>query len=99
MDKIKDKNLCKKYRSISCEVCGSWNEVSGHHIKSKGSGGWDVVENLIGLCFDCHRYVHDHGDNALIKKYPSYERILISKNWESVDYFGKVIWFHKYIIM
>ena len=47
----------------SCGYCGRWCEFERwhlHHIKSRGSGGAVVDrENLIGLCWQCHRKVHD----------------------------------------
>lgn len=43
-----------------CEYCGKKNcYTNTHHIKSKGSGGNDTKDNLIELCGDCHRKVHD----------------------------------------
>lgn len=99
MDRILDKKLRKKYRSKNCELCGSINEVSGHHIKTKGSGGWDIEENLIALCFDCHVLIHNEGINDMIGIYPHLEEILYSKNWEKIDFFGRFKWLHKNIIM
>ena len=29
-----------------------------HHIKSRGAGGKDTEENLIGVCFRCHTKIH-----------------------------------------
>ena len=42
-----------------CEKCKIENQsFETHHIKSKGSGGHDVKDNLICLCWKCHRLVH-----------------------------------------
>lgn len=52
--------LIKKIKEIGyCELCGSSFNLQTHHIKSKGSGGDDVPDNLICLCAACHRMVHD----------------------------------------
>lgn len=52
--------LIKKIKEIGyCELCGSSFNLETHHIKSKGSGGDDVPENLVCLCAVCHRTVHD----------------------------------------
>ena len=40
-----------------CEVCGryvKWEEMTYHHIKSRGAGGDDTLEN--GMC--CHKLCH-----------------------------------------
>ena len=50
----------------SCEICGSrCNDV--HHIEARGMGGnpsgdKDVIENLMGLCRDCHENYGDVPD-------------------------------------
>ena len=57
--RIKDKSKIN-YKKHNCEYCGKKNcWTNNHHIKSKGSGGNDVDDNLIELCGDCHRKAHD----------------------------------------
>jgi len=44
--------------SIPCEICGS-NCADVHHIDPRKMGGSktkDYIENLIGLCRDCHDF-------------------------------------------
>lgn len=52
--------LVEAARKGYCENCWS---VRGpfhvHHIRSRGAGGGDEPENLVSLCFECHRKVHD----------------------------------------
>ena len=44
----------------NCEYCGKKNcYTNTHHIRSKGAGGDDTENNLIELCSNCHRKVHD----------------------------------------
>ena len=58
--RIKDNNCIDKIRAIGhCEVCGSSYLCAAHHIKSRGSGGGDTEDNMIYLCFVCHRKAHD----------------------------------------
>lgn len=65
----KDKRI-KNQRLINdkkhdCEFCGKkkcW--TNKHHVKSKGASGNDTEDNLIELCGECHRKVHD----GIIKK-------------------------------
>ena len=58
-ERKKDKKLISK-KKHDCEYCGKKNcYTNTHHIKSKGSGGDDIEDNLIELCGSCHRKVHD----------------------------------------
>lgn len=41
---------------MPCEVCNS-RMVDVHHINGRGKGK-DVIENLIGLCRNCHLLAH-----------------------------------------
>ena len=43
---------------ICCEVCGKKSQDI-HHIHGRGKGK-DVIENLIGLCRDCHDKAHNN---------------------------------------
>lgn len=62
--RVVDKKAIEEARKPYCELCGCREGVQVHHIKSKGSGGGDTPENLISLCWVCHRKVHD----GLIKR-------------------------------
>lgn len=57
--RIRDKKAIEEARKPYCELCGRHGIMHVHHIKSKGSGGGDVPDNLICLCWGCHRKVHD----------------------------------------
>ncbi len=42
---------------IMCEMCQQDRAVDIHHLDSRGMGGSkvkDYIENLMGLCRDCH---------------------------------------------
>ena len=57
--RVKNKKIISK-KKHNCEYCGKKNcYTNTHHIKSKGSGGDDTENNLIELCSNCHRKVHD----------------------------------------
>ena len=52
--------LVEAARRAYCENC--WTTQGPfhvHHIRSRGAGGGDEPQNLISLCFECHRKVHD----------------------------------------
>ncbi len=59
--RIKDKKAIEAARKPFCEVCRKCNRTTVHHIKTVGSGGDDVPENLISLCVVCHTKAH-HGE-------------------------------------
>jgi 5-methylcytosine-specific restriction endonuclease McrA len=35
--------------------------VDAHHVQTRGRGGKDTLDNLIGLCRKHHDWVHDNG--------------------------------------
>ncbi len=35
-----------------------------HHILPRSQGGKHTVDNLLDLCFDCHRWAHDNQTKA-----------------------------------
>lgn len=59
--KVKKKSNLKKIVGIDgrCLNCGSHTCLSAHHIIFLSAQGDDSLENLITLCFDCHRKAHD----------------------------------------
>lgn len=58
--RIKSRKMIEQVRKTGyCEVCGATNDIEAHHIKTKASGGHDREDNLICLCWWCHRKAHD----------------------------------------
>lgn len=55
--RIKNKKILKEKQG-RCEVCGKIGQTEKHHIKTKGSGGDDIEENLIEVCRICHTKIH-----------------------------------------
>ena len=41
-----------------CEMCGGFDELSGHHILPKFLGGESTRTNTIMLCPNCHDRIH-----------------------------------------
>ena len=50
---------------VPCEVCNA-KAVDIHHIIFRSQGGSDEIENLMGLCRECHNNAHRH------RYYPTY---------------------------
>ena len=41
-----------------CQVCGSIQNVEGHHILDYQFGGAPHLNNIVTLCRKCHKQVH-----------------------------------------
>lgn len=67
---------------VSCEVCGR-KACDVHHIDCRGMGGSkekDKIENLMGVCRECHI---KYGDKK------EYMDFLKEKHQEFIDNYGK----------
>lgn len=53
---LKARKSCLKH---NCEGCGSFKTEDPHHFVRKSHRVIDLPINLIPLCFDCHRSIHD----------------------------------------
>lgn len=47
-----------KRDNYSCIKCGAKAQIEVHHVKPIALGGTNRDDNLITLCFDCHRESH-----------------------------------------
>lgn len=66
MDKNAERKLTKKLRpkvlerdENKCCICGRQGDMEVHHIQAIYLGGKTVMENLITLCSDCHKFAPD----------------------------------------
>jgi len=73
--RIENKELVEKVRSIGyCMLSGRGECCGGldvHHIRSRGSGGDDVPDNMILVCRCHHQRIH----NGLIQRAELYEAL------------------------
>lgn len=53
-------NLWHALAELPCEICG-WQEASRdiHHIYPRSAGGKSIAENMVTLCPNHHRLVHE----------------------------------------
>ena len=65
--KLKGDKLATLYANVFhrdkyvCRKCHSWTaQPHPHHKILKSQGGEDTEENLLTLCFKCHRWAHDN---------------------------------------
>ena len=78
MERIIDKKLCESYQGRPCIICG--RSGIGHHVKSKGSGGHDLENNLMPLCQKHHVEIHAKGLQYFAMQYQAV------KSW--LEYYG-----------
>lgn len=45
--------------SYTCQVCGSKERVEGHHFIDHQFLGATSTDNIISLCHECHKSVHN----------------------------------------
>jgi predicted restriction endonuclease len=79
----RDPKVVDNYRKVyrRCEICGVM-PVEIHHIKTRGAGGNDEVQNLIALCIEHHTEVHKTGVFTFSNKYGLTERFShVLKGW------------------
>jgi hypothetical protein len=85
--RIKDRKVLDEAKGIKCSVPECSNGSDPAHIRTKGSGGDDIPDNLIPLCRGHHT---EQGMSwvKFIKKYPHIGTELESKGWEIQNIFG-----------
>ena len=49
----------------TCQICGSTENVEGHHIINFQFGGAANVDNIVALCRNCHKQVHRSNINII----------------------------------
>lgn len=69
--RVKDRKLLDSYQGSPCNICGKTEGTVAHHLKTKGAGGDDLPENLIAVCHEHHREIHDMGNVSFFEKYNS----------------------------
>lgn len=76
--------MSKRIRNIKCnEVCVVCDkEAVYHHVKSFGSGGKTVTNNLLPLCVEHHHQIHYYGLGFFASGYQSVFNWLMTHGWE-----------------
>ena len=47
--------------------CGKPSMKQPHHRLARSQGGEHTKENLVDLCFECHRWVHENPKKAIVE--------------------------------
>jgi len=69
---------------MPCIACSTTNGVVAHHIKTRGAGGSDVVENLMPVCQEHHHSIHANGLNQFVEKFNLY-KWMTDYGWQKCD--------------
>lgn len=72
------------YRNMPCIACRCFEGVVAHHIKTRGAGGSDEVENLMPVCQKHHLEIHQHGLVRFAEKY-NLSQWLKDYGWEQCE--------------
>lgn len=62
----KAQKKAKERDGYVCQICGSFENVEGHHLLDYQYGGSFKLDNIVTLCRKCHKKVHK-GEIDLIK--------------------------------
>ena len=60
--RTKWKYRIKQEQNFECACCHHVfepNELQIHHIKNRCRGGLSTKENCVGLCIECHKWIHE----------------------------------------
>ena len=85
--RIVDKKLMHSFKDKKCLLCN--RQAVFAHVKTRGSGGDDVIENSMPLCGIHHDEQGRIGIVTFVEKYPIVENNLASKGWRIVEIFGR----------
>jgi hypothetical protein len=69
--RVIDKKLMASFKDKTCLINDKncLGDVCAHHLKSQGSGGDDIIENLIPVCIFHHNEIHMIGSYTFKRKY------------------------------
>lgn len=87
-EKKNDANL-DLVRAMPCAACGKPGPSDPDHIKTRGAGGIDAMDNLWPLCRWCHTFRHKQGLQELIRRFPVAKKELLKRGWYFDEVFRK----------
>ncbi len=56
---LKAQRMARLRDNHTCQICGSQNHTAGHHAVDYQFGGKASIDNIVTLCGDCHKNVHN----------------------------------------
>jgi len=85
-----------KRDGYQCQICGATENLHIHHVNPLGMGGSgykDVPENMITLCAECHRKIHD--GKLHIERWDLNDGVLAVTDMESRRIPDEKLWFYR----
>jgi 5-methylcytosine-specific restriction endonuclease McrA len=84
---MKNVQLRKSFRDKPCIVCSSVPSQACH-IMTYATTLKDEENNLVNLCFKCHRLQHDLGIVTFAQRFPKYLEYVNELGFKIVEVFG-----------
>lgn len=84
----KDRRALDTIKAGTCLAC-SRPADDPDHIRTRGAGGGDTVENVAPLCREHHAERHHRGVRHMWTKYPMFRVGLQRRGWEIEEIFGR----------
>ena len=81
--RVENRALLDSFHERPCLVCGRQSDPA--HIKTRGSGGDDVEENVMALCRIHHTEQGAIGWQRMSNRYPPVRIELTRKGWQIDD--------------
>jgi hypothetical protein len=78
-----NETLLEFVRSLPCTVCHA-SPSDPHHVKTRGAGGQDHLDNLMPLCRKHHVEWHQGGPSKMFRKYPQLHNWVVNENRKDV---------------
>ena len=68
--RVRNEEVLSIVRQKPCFACGKEGPSDPHHVRSRGAGGGDTLENLYALCREHHQMIHAVGPAIMLKRFP-----------------------------
>lgn len=78
--RVRDRDLMDSFHEKGCVACGKRGSDPAH-VRSRGSGGDDVADNLVPLCREHHTIQHAIGWSRFVERFPTVGLDLVVKGW------------------
>lgn len=69
-------------KTLPCVHCGKYPAGDTHHVKTRGSGGGDISENLMPLCRTGHTEIHQQGLTTFAERNGGAREWLRAAGWK-----------------
>lgn len=87
--RIKNSKLIQELKQKPCSACLKAPPSDVDHIKTRGSGGDDTINNCWPLCRKCHTLKGRLGLKEFTIRYPRTKHILFERGWYYDEFLDK----------